>query len=215
MDQSLYEIMIEQLRNLEEPELFGIDQEEVPGLQTVLSEDTEKERFFTVKEKYLEADEHGFPVIKEVAAEYPTWIFNGTPFWTNPTDPVWEGWSGLAPYLPAPKAPSIISIEGGEQAADEDRSAAGFMPEDQSMKKFYSAARTWKPQERHFHNWVAAVAKADKSRASRLWRALWAKYYSRKEDGTLKDWLFSYHITMIKDLFDRIHGIKSKKERAK
>lgn len=215
MDQSMFEIMIEKLRQQEEPAEFGIEQEEIPGLQAVLSEDTEKEKFFTIKERWIEADEHGFPAVKEVAAQYPTWIFNGTPFWTNPTDPHWKGWSGLAPYLPAPKAPSIISIEGGEAAADEARSAAGFMPEDQSFKSFYSAGRPYKAQERNFHNWVAAVAKADKSRANRLWRALWTKYHSRKKEGTLKNWLFSYHITMIKDLFEKQHNIRLKKERAK
>jgi len=92
----------------DEPAPFGIEDEEIPGLRLVVSEDKEQERFFRSCE--YEEDEFGHPVW--VDEQIPTWVHNSSRYWTSMTE-------------------GTVQLE--HELADENRTAAGFYPYRQAL----------------------------------------------------------------------------------
>lgn len=72
-------------------------------------------------------------------------------------------------------------------------------------KEFYSAALPYKRQHRNFTNWLLAVQKhsASPAKLRKLWNAFWTKYFSRKADGTLSEWLYGKQVASVVAAFGK------------
>ena len=159
-----------------------------------ISEDKQQERFFTLKEGGLEADEHGHPVWKSKISTYPTWINNDSPYHTVCGNETTKGWSGLMPYENPPRPLATIAIEGGGAAVDDERTGAGFLPEDLTgsgrldwicksiIGKYRGELKKGKEQRiRRTKAWIALVEQ-NKNRHAVLAR-IRRNFWSRRDDA--------------------------------
>lgn len=105
--------------------------------------------------------------------------------------------------------------------ADEMSTAAGFCPQDlmalpdrdiadHYVAPAYATYQGMKRRERHFHSWIRWIwdRKANPEALKPGWKAFWKKYFDRKKNGTVMEWLAPRQIATIRKEFEKL-GVKA------
>jgi len=129
--------------------------------------------------------------------------------------PVWSQLDNESAYFTTTGDNPVL--EDAPTVNDKLISAAGFQPqevcdlEDRDTPEHYTLPATatyqgQKRRERHFHAWVAWIWK-HKSNQEALragWKSFWKKYFTRKKDGTINDWLAAKQIALLRKEFEKL-----------
>jgi hypothetical protein len=207
---------LDSLEVTDEPEPFGIEDEEIPGLRLRETEDAEVEKFFSAFAGYM-PDEHGWPVA--TFEKFPTWIHNGDPYWTDGRCQTAKNddhcrliYEEQAPDNQFYSEASPLSGHYRERARRfhnfiAQRQTGGHEVKGLTLQDMFDAKRDW------WLKWIEQVTSPSRSRWERVkslrngWKQFWRQYYSH--DIPTITFLPRSHVNEIVDVFAE-HGIRSK-----
>ena len=169
---------------------FGPDDEDLPWISVVLTEDHEQEFTRTVFVGLVpDADGCPVPAFEDITDDAST---IDAYFTTTGDNPVLECAAKLADL--------------------EDRNLAE--PHVFTTPAFYSACRTTgKTQHRNFQKWMLAVRQNshDAVWLRHAWNKFWRIVYKHQKAGDKSDWMFSKQISSVKAAFNKLGIVAVKK----